>query len=294
MDLSQLDNSEDLIGFIVEEEDQVTSIEDLEQLTPKKVGKLILNQEEPSSEGFEPRELNWIVDSYISELFGRKAGFFAGAVLAQISIWLALGFLLSIIYLTSFHEGFQDVILSISLLNITIGNFVLLVGSNLIDQFEKDDLNFIGFIHNSIFFIGSGISFLSAHLFRIINQSLDFVFPFNSAISVVVILINIIGSILFVLSLWVLLKLLWRLNQLVFWESGSGKMGSIYSEFTAVLGGFIVGLGGGFSLTRILVLGIILYIPYYLTGSLWWSIIAIAILHLGAIGIFLLILPTEE
>lgn len=263
--------------------------------SPSEIISYTLNQEDSLTEredSFEPKEFTWIIDDLFTQLINRSAGFFMGMVWVFLSYTFAILIWFGLAYLLTFTEFFSQG-LNIALISITIGTFVLTAGANLVEYFKEENLNFQSYVHNAVTFIASGVAFLGSFILKTLlnNQSVPSLL--NIIANITVLVINLIGGLLMILSLWVLLKLLWRLNQLAFWAREYENTLHPYSELIATIAGIKVGweMGGEvvndeskvgvirttISSTSLLV---ILAVPYLLTNELKWSVLALVVLSI--------------
>lgn len=241
------------------------------------------------SESFKPAEAVWVIDAFFSKNYSRTVGAIVGIIYSNFTILLFLTVWLSFFYLLTFSDSNELSGASWAAFSVTMGSFVLISGANLVDHYDEDDLNFTAYIHNSITFIGSGI-FLSVGY--ILDSYFDVRLELSLDLLPTLVLIgnNLLGTLFFALSIWVLLKILWRLNQLIYWKSEYTDK-SPYSELRATLVGFYMGLtaGGEAGLTSaILSLGITVgaaIIPYLITSNIFWSAVGFA----SVIGLNILI-----
>lgn len=233
--------------------------------------------EDVEIEGFQPAEMVWIVDAFFSKRYSRRTGFRIGryyqrsVMIAFIGIWLPFS------YFLSFSTGSGLSGETWALFSVTIGTFVLISGSSLVDRFGEKDLNFKAYIHNSITFIVSGVLLAVGYIIQsAFEPSLNL--TLNLPITVLLMINNLVAALLFTLSIWVLLKILWRLNQLIIWKAEYTDK-SPYSDFLGYIVGFYYGVtfGGEISLTRVIILWAItissFVIPYWWTSSIIWGIV---------------------
>jgi hypothetical protein len=165
-------------------------------------------------EVFRPKEFIQALDDFSSEIFGDNIGHLVGMVYAGLTVFLFVSLAYGIFFImNSSNLQFADKF-NISLLSISIGSLLLAGGSSLANHFDKKDLRYTSYISNSIIFISSGICFLTASIFEAYLTGTDnFVLTYTfGALSY---WLNFIGAISISSALWVFLKLLWRLQQLV-------------------------------------------------------------------------------
>lgn len=245
--------------------------------------------DDPNTSSFKPAETVWIIDAFLTQRYSRTVGAITGVIYTQTTILAFLTVWLSFFYLLTFtgNSGLNGA--SWAAFSVTMGSFVLISGSNLVEHYDEKDINFTAYIHNAITFIVSGVflavGYILESFFDIqFNLSLD-ILP-----SLFLIVNNLFGTLLFTLSIWVILKILWRLNQLIAYQSDYTDK-SPYSELSAILAGFYMGLtrGGEIGIFRaILSLGVtigVIVIPYILTNNVLWS--AAAFFSLIGLNIFL-------
>jgi hypothetical protein len=166
-------------------------------------------------EVFRPREFVQGLDDFFSEIFGEPIGFSLGVAYAGLTIflWVAVAYGISAI-MNSSEIGFGDS-LSVSVIAFTVGSLLLAGGSSLANHFNKLDMNFNKYIYTSILFISSGIIFLVAGIFTTLHNGMPDIFLVTYLIGATGYWLNIIGAIVVSSALWTMLKLIWRLWQLV-------------------------------------------------------------------------------
>lgn len=201
---------------------------------------------------------------------------------------LFLGLWAGSVYLFTYSLQFASYARNLALITITIGTFVLMAGANLIDHFEGQAVNMRAYIHNAITFIASGLAFLLGFLSRQIVESYTFEQPFTTVAEAWLLVLNILASFLFLISVWVLLTLLWRLDRLLTREEGFHKSHEVYGEFRESIEGISADPGRSvesadgrdtatgllFTAVGILVLG---GVPYLLTGTWVWSLVVLGV-----------------
>lgn len=272
------------------EEDQGDIFEEIDD--PQELVQFLLEQEGPSpTEGdFEPKEFVWILDRTISNIAGRRIGFAAGVLWVHLTLIFSMIIWLGLTYTLTFTE-FQTNSFNLALLSITIGNFVLLSGSSLVDHFEEENLNFQAYVHNAVTFVSAGVIFLGATITRQVANQQGQSELIDQVFLATILLLNLSSSLLLMLSLWVVLKLLWRLNQLAFWGRDYDKTMHPYSEIVATIEGFKAGAefreetnqspGAGATVLSIITLLGILYILFSVTGGLKIPVIVLAVLSIA-------------
>lgn len=191
-------------------------------------------------EEFIPTEVVDLIDHIISQLTGPIIGFLFGVIYTYLTLMLAF---LAWFSLTAMMVNTDAVFtrgVNVSVIAFTIGSFVLITASNLTNHYNKKNLNFRGYVHNSITFIAAGIAFMIAFIYKsfVLTGTPSLIGPVLSWIYVGLVGI---GSLLLTLSTWVLLKLLWRLEHLIRWKRDYEPDRSLYSELVAFFGGIYVG-----------------------------------------------------
>lgn len=259
--------------------DKFDDVENIEEMVD-----FLLQEPEPSNSEekyFAPAEFVWMVDQFFTQIGNRKLGFFMGVLYTFVTYGFAITIWFGIAFVLTFTEFFTSGI-NLALISITIGSFVILTGSNLVNHFDEENLNFRAYVHNSVTFIGSGIALLSGYIFRIIVENRQVPTIFDFILSGITFGLNFIGGFLLMVSLWVVLKLLWRLDQLTAWKKDYDHTKTIYSEFRASIAGLKAGYKAGTDPSEIGILGSIigtvislgiLAIPYVLTREIFWSVV---------------------
>lgn len=241
---------------------------------------------------FQPAEAVWLIDAYLSRRYNRAIGGLAGVIYTQTTLIVAGIVWLSFFYLTTLSTTTNINESTWAAFSVTMGSFVLISGSNLVDHYEENDLNFKSYVHNSITFIVSGILFAVGY---IIESFFNPSFNFSTEIIPFLLLAanNLVGTLIFTLSIWVLLKILWRLNQLINWETEYTDK-SPYSEIKSTLGGFYYGLTRGGEQSAVIgLISLVLFlssflIPFYYTSQLRWGIVGV--IGYYAVGLLLSII----
>ena len=233
-------------------------------------------------EGFAPQKVARILEESVAQLTNDQIGAVVGMAYAQLTDVVFLGLWAGSVYLFTYSLEFVNYSRNLALINITIGTFVLMAGANLIEKFDEQALNFRAYIHNSITFIASGIALLLGFVSRQIVTTYTFSPPFDLIASAWLLGLNIGASFLFLISVWVLLKLLWRLDRLISHDGEFRKSQEVYSEFRESIEGLSAehevstdGNSGELSTVIGLILtavGILTLagVPYYLTES--WTV----------------------
>lgn len=90
----------------------------------------------------------------------------------------------------------------------------------------------------------SGIILIFGFIYREFLATTPVVEDYASAVQLTTFVINLLGSLLLVASVWVLLKLLWRLSQLLHADSPVREITRTYSEFTAAIVGLLASIFG--------------------------------------------------
>jgi len=249
-------------------------------------------EDDPDTTSFKPAEAVWMIDAFLTQQYSRTVGAIAAVTYTQATLLLFLTVWLSFFYLLTFSNSSGINGATWAAFSVTMGSFVLVSGSNLVDYYNEEELNFTAYIHNAITFIVSGIflavGYILDSFFEVqLNISLDLL-P-----SLILITNNILGTLFFTLSIWVILKILWRLNQLIAFRSKYADK-SPYSELRATIAGFYMGLtrGGEVGIFSAMLslgatIGVVL-VPYILTSNLLWSVVAF--LSLIGLNIFLNVL----
>lgn len=233
-------------------------------------------------EGFDPQQVARIVERTVAQVTNDQIGAIVGMAYAHLTDAVFLGLWAGSVYLFTYSLEFANYSRNLALINITIGTFVLMAGANLIEKFDEQALNFRAYIHNSITFIASGIALLLGFISRQIVTNYTFRPPFDLLASAWLLGLNIVASFLFLISVWVLLKLLWRLDRLISRSGEFRKSREVYNEFRESIEGLSAehevttngdgeerstAVGLAFSAVGLLVLA---GGPYYLTGS--WTV----------------------
>jgi len=244
---------------------------------------------------FHPTDVANIIEDGVSQVTTRRFGAFVAMAYGHLTDLLFLGLWAGSVYLFTYSLDFVSYSRNLALITITIGTFVLMAGANLIDKFGEQAVNFRAYIHNSITFITSGIAFLLGFLSRQIVENYTFESPLSLLAEAWLLVLNIVASFLFLLSVWVLLKLLWRLDRLISQEDQFHKTAEVYGEFResieglsadrpqqdedsesrAILGLLLTGI-------TILLLG---GLPYLATGQYRWSLLVLGVGYAGYAGI---------
>lgn len=192
-------------------------------------------------EEFVPAEAVELVDSIISQITIPVIGFLFGVIYMYLTLMLAFLAWFSLTAMMVKTDAVFTRGVNVSVIAFTIGSFVLITASNLTDHYTKKNLNFRGYVHNSITFIAAGIAFMMAFIYKsfVLTAAISLV---GSVLSLVYVGLVGIGSLLLTLSIWILLKLLWRLNQLIKWKRDYELDRPLYSELVSFFGGFYVGV----------------------------------------------------
>lgn len=240
--------------------------------------------------GFHPQKVARIVETTVAQITNDQVGAVVGMAYAHLTNAIFLGLWAGSVYLFTYSLEFVNYSRNLALITITIGTFVLMAGANLIEKFDEQALNFQAYIHNSITFIASGIALLLGFVSQQIVTNYTFRPPLDLIASALLLGLNIVASFLFLISVWVLLKLLWRLDRLISHGGEFGESREVYSEFRESIEGLSAehevptdddseerstGIGLALSAVGLLTLA---GIPYYLTGS--WTVTA-AVLGAG-------------
>lgn len=242
-----------------------------------------------TQEGFDPQNVARIVENTVAQATNARIGAVVGMAYVHLTNTVFLGLWAASVYLFTYSLEFVNYSRNLALITITIGTFVLMAGSNLIEKFDEQALHFQAYIHNSITFIASGIALLLGYVSRQIVTNYTFRPPFDLLASAWLLGLNIVASFLFLISVWVLLKLLWRLDRLISHDGEFRKRREVYSEFRESIEGLSAdhkmptddseerstAIGLVLSAIGLLTLG---GVPYYLTGN--WTI-TVAIMFVG-------------
>lgn len=249
-----------------------------------------------ASAQFHPEAVARLIEQTVTDVTNRHVGGFIGMAYRHLTNVLFLGLWAGSVYLFTYSLDFVNYSRNLALITITIGTFVLMAGANLIDEFDEQDLNFRAYIHNSITFIASGIAFLLGFISRQIVVNYSFEPPLSVLAQGWLLILNIVSSFLFLISVWVLLKLLWRLDRLLTHEDEFSRGKEVYGEFRASIEGLSAdppaehqgqeeegdgpstATGLIFSAIAVLALG---GVPFALTGDWRWAVL---ILGLGYAG----------
>ncbi len=180
---------------------------------------------------FHPQEVARIIEGSVSRVTTDWVGKLFGMVYTHLTYAIFLGLWGGSVYLFTYSLEFVNYSRNLALITITIGTFVLMAGANLIDRFDEQALNFRAYIHNSITFIGSGIALLLGFISRQIVRNYQFEQPFALVAEAWLLVLNIVASFLFLISIWVLLKLLWRLERLISQGEEFRTSREVYGEF---------------------------------------------------------------
>jgi hypothetical protein len=226
-----------------------------------------LNQSERGERmGFEPKEVVWIIHHFFATRFREVLGYFAGMIyigLTLVFYFLSTTFLANLLISPGFNNefGFRMVIFCF-----TLGTSFFIIGSSLASHWKKEDVNLSSFIHNSITFILSGL-LLFANIILI-----QFGQRYSSALATLSefarIPVAVFGALTFTTSLWVMCKLLWRLQQLITTPEDEWRYSerlSPYSELKAFSNGVFAGM---------------------MTKSWWINLATLIIILIGATRIF--------
>lgn len=235
---------------------------------------------------FAPPEVARLLETWVANVSNRHVGAFVGMAYNRLSDVLFLGLWAGSVYLFSYSLDFVNYSRNLALITITIGTFVLLAGANLVDTVGEQAVDLRAYIHNSITFIASGIAFLLGFVTRQIVENYTFEPPLAMVAEGFLLSLNIVASFLLLISVWVLLKLLWRLERLISHEAASQDGPAVYGEFrdsierlsadpppeTDIASGRSTAVGLLWTGTGVLVLGVG---PYLATGEWRWSIVAL-------------------
>lgn len=192
---------------------------------------------------FEPKEVVWIIHNSFAEIFNHKKGYLIGSLYAGVTILAYFMLVLILTYLMAFTEFRYS--FELAALSMTIGTSMFLIGSSMSKHWKKEDLNLRAFIHNAITFIVTGILVWSSFAVKEFFSRQSIIYFFDQT---VIILLSAFSSITFFTSIWVLLKLMWRMQQIVSTPKENwryGKRQSPYSELRASFSGFLQGLIAG-------------------------------------------------
>lgn len=237
-----------------------------------------------------------VIERYVSKASTRRIGAIIAMAYGHLTDVLFLGLWAGSVYLFTYSIEFASFARNLALITITIGTFVLMAGSNLIDRFEGLAVNIRAYIHNSITFIASGIGFLLGSISHRIVVNYSFQEPLATIANAWLLALNIVASFLFLISVWVLLKLLWRLDRVLSHEDEFHKSQEVYGEFrdsiegltvdrgteTATADGRSTALGLLFTAIGILTLG---GVPYVLSGTWVWSVGVLGVGYLAYAGL---------
>lgn len=235
---------------------------------------------------FDPKAVPNVIEEVVGRVTDPRVGAAVAMAYSHLTDLLFLGLWAGSVYLFTYSLQFASYARNLALINITIGTFVLMAGANLIDRFEGQAVNMRAYIHNAITFIASGLAFLLGFLSRRIVENYTFEQPFAMVAEGWLLVLNVLASFLFLVSVWVLLKLLWRLDRLLTREDGFHKSQEVYGEFRESIEGISadpgrsvesgdgMGTATGLLVTAvgILVLG---GVPYLLTGTWVWPVIVL-------------------
>ena len=259
------------------------------------------NSDNNEEEYFSPDKFIRMVNQFFTDKVGWKFGLFMGILYANITYFFAIAIWLGIGFALTFTDFFTSGI-NLALISITIGSFVIMTGSSLVNHFDEENLNFKAYVHNSVTFIASGIALLGGYIFRIVVNNWQIPPIFDFGITAIIFSLNFVGGFLLMISLWVILKLLWRLNQLTMWKKEYEHTASIYSEFRASIAGAKLGVETGKQahesktepgvLRQMIGSGIIIAImtiPYLQTGEIIWSVaLYISLIVIGLFSVVFL------
>jgi len=272
-------NGQDGSGFFS------TDVEDLEGDSIFEIAKNLERSDREAMGGdlpndkFQPAEVIWVIDAFVSLRYGRPTGALAGVLYGVLQTSLTIIIWSIFFYLITFAPESQINESTWALFSVTIGAFVLTSGSNLVDRYGEQDLNFTAFVQNSITFVSAGVLFAISYVLES-YFSPSFRLGLALVADIGYVIVNLIGSLLFTLSIWVLLKVLWRLNQLIHWKTGYPDKPP-YAELQSTLSGLYYGLTKGGE--QSFLLGLVLFsmffasaiIPFIVTSEVWWSAIGV-------------------
>lgn len=241
---------------------------------------------------FHPEEVARLIEQAVTDVSNRHVGAVIGMAYGHLTNALFLGLWAGSVYLFTYSLDFVNYSRNLALITITIGTFVLMAGANLIEKFGEQALNFRAYIHNSITFIASGIAFLLGFISRQIVVNYSFEPPLDVLAQGWLLVLNIVSSFLFLIAIWVLLKLLWRLDRLLSHEDDFHRGKDVYGEFRASIEGLSadpsaepLGEGGPSTATGLLLSAIAVLalggFPFLLTGDWRWAILVLALGYAG-------------
>lgn len=99
---------------------------------------------------FMPREMAWLIDDYLTTRFNRAVGFTLATVYAIGTMGLAALMSIGLAVILTTSESAFSTGSSMALIAVTVGMIVLMTGTSLVDHFDAADINFSGYVHNTI------------------------------------------------------------------------------------------------------------------------------------------------